>query len=75
MTISAMKMIFLERPSCEEFYEVYKGVVPEYIVRAIHKNKLDKIDLTNTNICLIRLCIANGIGAIRRTLRGAGGEN
>lgn len=30
--ITAMKMIFLERPNCEEFYEVYKGVVPEYVV-------------------------------------------
>jgi len=28
--ITALKMIFLEKINCEEFYEVYKGVVPEY---------------------------------------------
>lgn len=30
--ITAMKMCLLERQNCEEFYEVYKGVVPEYVV-------------------------------------------
>lgn len=30
--ITAMKMVYLERANCEEFYEVYKGVVPEYVV-------------------------------------------
>uniref|UniRef100_A0A336MIC0 CSON012727 protein n=1 Tax=Culicoides sonorensis TaxID=179676 RepID=A0A336MIC0_CULSO len=29
--ITAMKMCLLERQNCEEFYEVYKGVVPEYV--------------------------------------------
>lgn len=32
MKITAMQMFFMERPSCEEFYELYKGVVPEYVV-------------------------------------------
>lgn len=32
MRITAMKMCCLEKSSCEEFYEVYKGVVPEYVV-------------------------------------------
>lgn len=31
--ITSMKMVFLERPYCEEFYEVYRGVVPEYVVK------------------------------------------
>lgn len=30
--ITAMKMFHLARKNCEEFYEVYKGVVPEYVV-------------------------------------------
>lgn len=29
--ISAMEMFFLTRPVIEEFYEVYKGVLPEYL--------------------------------------------
>uniref|UniRef100_A0A182J3V6 Uncharacterized protein n=1 Tax=Anopheles atroparvus TaxID=41427 RepID=A0A182J3V6_ANOAO len=29
-TITAMKMLRFERANCEEFLEVYKGVVPEY---------------------------------------------
>lgn len=32
MRITAMKMFFMERPACEEFYEVYKGIVPEHVV-------------------------------------------
>lgn len=31
MRVTAMKMFSLERQCCEEFYEVYKGVVPEYL--------------------------------------------
>lgn len=31
MRITAMKMCHLERASSEEFFEVYKGVVPEYV--------------------------------------------
>jgi len=27
---SAMQMFFLDRPTSEEFFEVYKGVLPEY---------------------------------------------
>ncbi|XP_027753559.1 nucleoside diphosphate kinase 7 isoform X1 [Empidonax traillii] len=29
--ISALQMFNMERPSAEEFYEIYKGVVPEYL--------------------------------------------
>lgn len=28
--ISAMQMFFLDRPTSEEFFEVYKGVLPEF---------------------------------------------
>lgn len=30
-TITAMKMIHLDRKQCEEFYEIYKGIVGEYL--------------------------------------------
>lgn len=30
MRVTAVRMLRLERASCEEFYEVYRGVVPEY---------------------------------------------
>lgn len=30
--ITALRMHILERVNCEEFYEVYRGIVPEYIV-------------------------------------------
>jgi nucleoside-diphosphate kinase len=29
--ISAMEMFYLDRPTIEEFYDVYKGVLPEYV--------------------------------------------
>ena len=29
--ISAMEMFYLNRPTIEEFYDVYKGVLPEYV--------------------------------------------
>ena len=29
--ISAMELFNLSRPVCEEFYDVYKGVLPEYL--------------------------------------------
>lgn len=29
--ISAMEMFHLDRPTIEEFYDVYKGVLPEYV--------------------------------------------
>lgn len=32
LKITAMKMLYMERGNCEEFLEVYKGVVPEYNV-------------------------------------------
>lgn len=31
--IKAMKMFNLSRKNCEEFYEVYNGVLPDYLVR------------------------------------------
>lgn len=31
--ITAMKLFIMDRANCEEFYEVYKGVVPEYVVK------------------------------------------
>lgn len=34
--ISAFQMFYLDRPTSEEFYEVYKGVVPEYTAMAEH---------------------------------------
>lgn len=34
--ISALQMFYLDRPTAEEFYEVYKGVVPEYSAMAEH---------------------------------------
>lgn len=30
-SVTAMKMVHLERRQCEEFYEIYKGVVGEYL--------------------------------------------
>jgi nucleoside-diphosphate kinase len=29
--ISALEMFYLNRPTIEEFYDVYKGVLPEYV--------------------------------------------
>ena len=29
--ISAMEMFYLNKPTAEEFYDVYKGVLPEYV--------------------------------------------
>ena len=26
-----MEMFYLDRPSAEEFYDVYKGILPEYV--------------------------------------------
>jgi nucleoside-diphosphate kinase len=28
--ISAMEMFYLDKPTSEEFFEIYKGVFPEY---------------------------------------------
>lgn len=33
-----MKLFYLERQNCEEFYEVYKGVVPEFVVNVDYKD-------------------------------------
>jgi nucleoside-diphosphate kinase len=29
--ISAMEIFYLSRPIIEEFYDVYKGIIPEYL--------------------------------------------
>lgn len=29
--ISAMEMFYLDKPTAEEFFEIYKGVFPEYM--------------------------------------------
>jgi len=29
--ISAMEIFYLNRPTTEEFFDVYKGVLPEYV--------------------------------------------
>lgn len=34
--ISALQMFYLDRPTSEEFFEVYKGVLPEYSALAEH---------------------------------------
>lgn len=34
--ISAMQMFYLDRATSEEFFEVYKGVLPEYQAMAEH---------------------------------------
>lgn len=31
-----MKMFYLDRPSAEEFFEVYKGVLPEFVPMVEH---------------------------------------
>jgi nucleoside-diphosphate kinase len=34
--ISAMEMFTLDKPSAEEFFEVYRGVVPEFVAMIEH---------------------------------------
>lgn len=34
--ISAMEMFYLDKPTAEEFYEVYKGVLPEFVPLVDH---------------------------------------
>jgi nucleoside-diphosphate kinase len=29
--ISAIEMFYLDKPTCEEFFEVYRGVLPEFV--------------------------------------------
>ena len=29
--VSSLEMFFLDRPTAEEFFEVYRGVLPEYV--------------------------------------------
>lgn len=33
--ITALRMLILEKVNCSEFYEVYRGVIPEYMVGLI----------------------------------------
>ncbi|XP_053671100.1 nucleoside diphosphate kinase 7 [Anopheles nili] len=48
-TITAMKMLRFERPNCEEFLEVYKGVVPEYESMVMQMISGDCVVLEITN--------------------------
>lgn len=34
--ISALEMFYMNRPAIEEFYDVYKGVLPEYVPLVEH---------------------------------------
>ncbi len=34
--ISALEMFYLEKPTAEEFFELYKGVFPEYAAMIDH---------------------------------------
>lgn len=34
--ISAMEMFTLDKPTAEEFFEVYKGVLPEFVAMIEH---------------------------------------
>jgi nucleoside-diphosphate kinase len=34
--ISAMEMFILDKPTAEEFFEVYKGVLPEFVAMIDH---------------------------------------
>ena len=34
--ISAMEMFYLDKPTAEEFFEVYKGVLPEFVPLVEH---------------------------------------
>lgn len=34
--ISAMEMFYLDKPTAEEFFELYKGVFPEYSMLIEH---------------------------------------
>lgn len=35
LTVTALKMVYMDRVNCEEFLEVYKSVVPEYVQMAL----------------------------------------
>ncbi|XP_058116097.1 nucleoside diphosphate kinase 7 [Anopheles coustani] len=48
-TITAMKMLRFERANCEEFLEVYKGVVPEYESMVMQMISGDCVALEITN--------------------------
>jgi nucleoside-diphosphate kinase len=43
--ISAMEMFYLSRPVIEEFYDVYKGVLPEYLPLIEHMSNGPSIAL------------------------------
>jgi nucleoside-diphosphate kinase len=42
--ISSMQMFTLDKPTAEEFFEVYKGVLPEYV---------GMIDQMTTGPCIV----------------------
>lgn len=43
LVIKGMKMFDLPRKNCEEFYEVYNGVSPDYLVRIHRHSNYDRI--------------------------------
>lgn len=66
--ITAMKMFELGRENCEEFFEVYKGVVSEYLVififsvkKVISIDQQYRIPITNPHPN-----VANGSGTIEQ---------
>ena len=55
--ISAMEMFNLSRPVIEEFYEVYKGVLPEYVPLIEH--------MSNGPVIALEVRQQNVVGAFR----------
>ena len=50
--ISAMEMFYLDRLSVEEFYDVYKGVLPEYVplVEHLHSGPCIVLEIRQENV-------------------------
>lgn len=62
----------MERANAEEFYEVYKGVVPEYPVSIKLRHSVDgRLPLiNNANIVLTWFLTEHGDRAVLRALHG-----
>lgn len=54
--IEAMKMFNLERQICEEFFDVYNGVSPDYLVSVMFVNISEFFVYTITLLVFIRMC-------------------
>lgn len=61
--ITAIKMIHLDRVQCDEFYEIYKGVVQEYVVSFFYENEPLYTFFPPNSLCLL-LYVANGLGTM-----------